>query len=346
MDVDLPHPHDIAAARRSSTHELLPLPRSPHPPHSSRRQSIAEHQHPRLASLTTSSPGGIKRKVPISDKTLPGPPFHDADSPLTGPGVPSPVIEEGPSRKRRGSAVDDQRIGQLSLEDRRNSLEPRSGGVRGTSDTHRTSDRRNSSSSVFSNGSPAFEPRSATSMTSFAWNSTQSPLNSPDMHNHHEEQPSSHGRAPYHPSIPERRMSAPDTTTPTPISAHPRPVSRSTYPFESASSDRTALDRVEDQLQSQQHHSSLTSTSAHKPPGKESGSAPYSRSPELRVSHKLAERKRRREMKDLFDELRDSLPSDRGAKTSKWEILTKGNTASVRLNKFLVIIQMFFAFSY
>ncbi|KAH8674551.1 hypothetical protein BGZ60DRAFT_468834 [Tricladium varicosporioides] len=87
------------------------------------------------------------------------------------------------------------------------------------------------------------------------------------------------------------------------------------------------LSRASSELQVSTHHHSLQHRQVAELQGENGtspgGSQPYSRTPELRVSHKLAERKRRTEMKDLFDQLRDLMPQERGSKASKWEILTK-----------------------
>jgi Helix-loop-helix DNA-binding domain len=75
------------------------------------------------------------------------------------------------------------------------------------------------------------------------------------------------------------------------------------------------------------HHHSMQHRSVSNLQAGEQGGAPgtgnYSRTPELRISHKMAERKRRSEMKSLFDELNTILPNSPGGKSSKWEILTK-----------------------
>ncbi|KAK7208053.1 hypothetical protein BZA70DRAFT_33574 [Myxozyma melibiosi] len=53
------------------------------------------------------------------------------------------------------------------------------------------------------------------------------------------------------------------------------------------------------------------------------GPGPYSRSPELRQTHKIAERRRRQDMSTLYDDLKRILPEEKGAKSSKHDILSR-----------------------
>lgn len=94
------------------------------------------------------------------------------------------------------------------------------------------------------------------------------------------------------------------------------------------------LSRASSEFQNVSHHhhslqSRQVSDLQHDDPTDQNNGQPYSRTPELRISHKLAERKRRTEMKELFENLRDLMPQERGSKASKWEILTKGISFSM-----------------
>ncbi|KAJ7916430.1 hypothetical protein B0H13DRAFT_366014 [Mycena leptocephala] len=109
------------------------------------RHSIAVGQNPHArAPSHLTAPHGIKRKIsadPAGFQTI----GEEIDPQLAGPDVSSgmDMDAEAPAPKRRGSAIDTQRIAQLSLNDRRDSLDSRG-------PQWWMNDRRDSTSSMFS----------------------------------------------------------------------------------------------------------------------------------------------------------------------------------------------------